>query len=410
MPSGYGPSPRADSEGAKFSARNAGLLQKYFGDLVTRPPGNIPGFDVLRTVAILLVFSAHFSGEFGISSRVAQLPIFYFGWTGVDLFFVLSGFLIGLQLWKELERTGRIDVPQFLLRRGLRIWPLYYSFVGFIAVEGLLFHRNLSGIWADASLTSNYFHGQVGGGWSLSTEEQFYILFPVALVLVSWLLRVRQMWLVPVTALAVVTISRVLTIQNFGNTARPRMYFPIHTHSDGLAIGALLAWAYVLRPDIMRGRIGQRVIAPIMLVSGIGVHAASAVVFNYLALALIYGAFAIWAVNLSRIAFLEMRGFYLVSRLSYCVYLNHFGLIPLVLHYLAPLRTMGMWGFGSAYVITFGICVLFSAATFVLIEQPFLQLRTRFLSSRSPSSVQLLPKAQPLPTFDSYPPIAPDIK
>ena len=74
-------------------------------DLRIRPRGNVPALDVLRSLAILLVFTAHYGAAFQAVPRVQALPIFNWGWTGVDLFFVLSGFLIGGQLWKEVSRT-----------------------------------------------------------------------------------------------------------------------------------------------------------------------------------------------------------------------------------------------------------------------------------------------------------------
>ena len=108
-------------------------------------------------------------------------PFVRWGWTGVDLFFVLSGLLIGTQLWRELDRTGDIRVGRFLLRRGLRIWPLYTSLVVSIFGEVVFLGRDGSGLWSDAAYLSNYFHCQIGGSWSLSTEEQFYILAPISL-------------------------------------------------------------------------------------------------------------------------------------------------------------------------------------------------------------------------------------
>src|SRR5580698_8313501 len=82
-------------------------------DLARPPRGNVPLLDVLRSVAILLVFSTHFSGEFNASERVLKYPFIYYGWSGVDLFFVLSGFLIGGQLWKEVKKNGQIRVGTF---------------------------------------------------------------------------------------------------------------------------------------------------------------------------------------------------------------------------------------------------------------------------------------------------------
>src|SRR5436305_13199738 len=104
-------------------------------DLTHRPAGNIAALDVLRALAIVLVFSGHFGDEFQAVPKVAHFPVFYWSWTGVDLFFVLSGALIGSQLWKELQRTGHIRIGRFLLRRGFRIWPLYFSLAAFLIAQ-----------------------------------------------------------------------------------------------------------------------------------------------------------------------------------------------------------------------------------------------------------------------------------
>ena len=104
--------------------------------LVVPPPGTFPSLDAFRTAAIVLVIGNHLAvgGSELAPSPVWGFTLFRYGWTGVDLFFVLSGFLIGRQLQRELQRTDSVRVPRFLLRRGLRIWPLYVAWVAFLAL------------------------------------------------------------------------------------------------------------------------------------------------------------------------------------------------------------------------------------------------------------------------------------
>ncbi|HEY2896813.1 MAG TPA: acyltransferase, partial [Gemmatimonadaceae bacterium] len=148
-------------------------------DLRYAPQTQIPALDALRTLAILMVIAGHFpeagKAQFPQYAQLLDGSLFAFGWTGVDLFFVLSGFLIGRQLWKEQLRTGTINVGRFITRRGFRIWPLYF----FIALLSPALDGKSSYKWADWAFLSNYFSGRVEGGWSLSTEEQFYILAPL---------------------------------------------------------------------------------------------------------------------------------------------------------------------------------------------------------------------------------------
>ncbi len=105
-------------------------------DLIERPKGNIPALDAFRSLAVVLVIISRFSATLikrgGAANRFGKLPLVTGGRVGVDLFFVLSGYLIGGQIWRELSKTGTVDMPRFLLRRGLRIWPLYFFF--FVAV------------------------------------------------------------------------------------------------------------------------------------------------------------------------------------------------------------------------------------------------------------------------------------
>src|ERR1035437_9197939 len=94
------------------------LFRNAFFDLKHRPHGNLPCLDVLRSAAILFVLSAYLGGLFSL--RVQKLPFVFYGWSDVDIFFVLSGILIGGMLWKELDRSGDIDIGRFVLRRGFR--------------------------------------------------------------------------------------------------------------------------------------------------------------------------------------------------------------------------------------------------------------------------------------------------
>ncbi|MDP2959028.1 MAG: acyltransferase family protein, partial [Longimicrobiales bacterium] len=83
------------------------------------------GLDLLRLLAVSLVMFRHLPGDVG---RTAELAIlFRGGWIGVDLFFVLSGFLISGLLFREHQKTGRLDVVHFLIRRGFKIYPAFWA-------------------------------------------------------------------------------------------------------------------------------------------------------------------------------------------------------------------------------------------------------------------------------------------
>lgn len=360
-------------------------LRNGIQDLTHPPARNIANLDILRSLAILLVFSGHFGGEFHASPAFLKLPPIYFGWTGVDLFFVLSGYLIGAQIWKEIQKTGTVELGRFLLRRGLRIWPLYFSFVLLIAAEGILFHRNCSGLWADATFLSDYFHHQVGGGWSLSTEEQFYIFFPLVILALAKIFPFRRAgWLLPVAALALLPLFRELTLRHYAALplaqVRDMMYYPIHTHADGLAAGVLIAWVQTFHPNILGSTTRNVILGLSSMCFGVALYVVNRDVFSFSSLAFIFGGMAILAIGIAvpwpRFIVLT---FYLISRLSYGIYLNHFGLLPWLM------KALARWQGGSApiflfsYLLSFTACLAFAFLTFLLIEHPFLVLRERWL-------------------------------
>ena len=321
-----------------------------------------------------------------------RLPPIYFGWTGVDLFFVLSGYLIGTQIWRELQNTGSVELDRFLLRRGLRIWPLYFSFVFVIACEGIFLHRNIGGLWADATFLSNYFHHQVGGGWSLSTEEQFYILFPALILALIRLVPPKQMVWIPVAWLALLPVVRALMLRHFAGMPiaqiRDMMYSPIHTHSDGLAVGVLIAWVQVFKPDLLIGVARSTTAAIGSIALGAGLYVWNRDVFSSSSLGLIFGGMVLAALaSAGRWSPLFARPFYVVSRLSYGVYLNHFGLLPILMKFLGRRQGGGSLLFFVSYLLCLAACVAFAAITFVLIEDPFLELRDRWLKRTVPPPI-----------------------
>lgn len=373
------------------------LFRGAVQDLRVRPRGNVPTLDVLRSIAILVVFSGHYVFEFQGVHWVQKLPMFFWGWTGVDLFFVLSGYLIGSQLWKEVKRTNGIRIGRFLLRRGLRIWPLYYAFVAFVAFEGL-FGRSINGLWSDACFLSNYFHCQIGGGWSLSTEEQFYILAPVSIALFSLMLKPRRLWIVPVGGLIVLLINRAIII-HYSTLSIPdlrqKLYLPMATHADGLAVGLLMAWCGVFYPELMKSKRFRYSTCGAMIVLGIVLYAINQVLFNYTSLGLIFGAMALWGIGLENTPkILDWHGFYIISRLSYGMYLNHFGLLARLGALLLPLRHRGgEAAFWALYVVSILASVAIAFVTFQLIEWPFLQIRARWLETKKQPQPQVASEA-----------------
>lgn len=209
--------------------------------------------DVLRAAAVLLVIGRHPVLEPAEAGRLRPLAGLWnrVGWSGVDLFFVLSGFLIGGLLFAELRAKGRLDVRRFLIRRAFKIWPSYYAF---LAVAAVLLKYDLGGSPLKytrsvvAALASNLVHLQNYRGtplvhtWSLSLEEHFYLLLPAVLLAVP----VRRFPLVAAAAGGGCLALRLVS------PAPPAPWFvylaPTHLRLDALTFGVLLAYVSQSHP------------------------------------------------------------------------------------------------------------------------------------------------------------------
>ncbi|MBK5186895.1 MAG: acyltransferase [Gemmatimonadaceae bacterium] len=368
-----------------------------------------------------MVIAGHFGeigkAQFGRYARLFDGPLFLFGWTGVDLFFVLSGLLIGGQLWKERKRTGTINVGKFILRRGFRIWPLYLVFVILSpALTGTWSYK-----WGDWAFLSNYVSGRVEGGWSLSTEEQFYVLAPLTLLAGSRLFKLRGWLMALLSSLAAVAALRWWTARRLLGagvsvaTVKTDMYTPFHLHNEGLIIGLLIALVSVEAPALLTGASTQRgrVWGAALSAMAIAVvlRAANGIVFPFLSLALIYGSIVVVSLALGpgKLLFLRTRPFYTLSRLSYGMYLNHFA----VLRWIGPSITRVAKSVGGQSAVSIAVSLaaviacsaLFAVVSFVLVEHPFLAMRGRVLSTNRDARATTSPGLVPVVAGNGYAPV-----
>lgn len=370
-------------------------------DLRNPPAGNRPGLDVLRSLAISLVLAYHISGYTPNAHRTLASPFTHFGWTGVDLFFVLSGFLIGGQLWKELKASGTVDVRRFILRRGFRIWPLYYSLAAFLLAERLFLGIRRPGLylWIDATFLDNYFphHHQIDGGWSLSLEEQFYLLIPIALMIGAKfvsprsLVRLALFWF-----FALPLIRHFVLLASSNPTLRDSIYHPFHTHSDGLAMGLLISWIMTWKPEPLRNsRWVDAALVAVFLV-GFSLWYSVSLTFLYSVVALTYGALTLLLLRVRLPFIFPFNVFYIISRLSFGVYLLQFGVLEHVMRYHTQLFGEGFHSFLYAFVLYGTVCLALAFVSFSFIELPFLRLRDRLLRSRPtpPVTAGLSPAVQ----------------
>ena len=369
-------------------------------ELLNRPANQLPALDGLRAMAVLLVICGHWVFEWETVAHltepgVSRLPMFYWGWTGVDLFFVLSGFRIGKQLWGELYRTGNVRVWRFILRRGLRIWPLYYAWMLFL----VLMHSAKAPSWPDWALLSNYFDARYARSWSLSTEEQFYFLMPTLLLLFRRF--VPQRWW-PICIVGIVSIVPIIRAVTFASlrakgfdapTASTMMYSPLHLHCEPLLSGLLVAWVALRRPSWLapgaEGKIATRVLlaAAGIAITGVILRTVNREAFAYVALGSVYGSALCFALadRSWLTAFLRWRGWYLIARLSFGMYLNHLILrepTDTIIAFVTGVFSDSLPAFSLGLLLTVIGSATMAAISFVLIEQPGLALRDRWLAKR----------------------------
>ena len=203
---------------------------------------NIPSLDGLRAISVSMVFMAHSNGA--LTQRIPFIPYWLYvlwGNCGVQMFFVISGFLITHILLKELNATGGISLKHFYLRRAFRIFPPFYVYLAVALVLTLLrvFPGELKAFLIAATYTWNYLgHGSeiLEHTWSLSLEEQFYLLWPAALVLCG---ARRSTWL----AMWVILLSPLSRTLTYFLAPNHRMYLiaMLHTGLDSIMFGCLLA-------------------------------------------------------------------------------------------------------------------------------------------------------------------------
>jgi len=197
--------------------------------------------DILRCVAVLLVMLNH-SGP--LSDGI--IPVFnQIGWTGVDLFFVLSGFLISGLLFVEWKRDGRIRVGRFLIRRGFKIYPSFYVYLLLAGIAAHLFARHLETTVVrylhEIFFLQNYVVGIWAHTWSLAVEEHFYLLLPIFL-LVLGIHRIPRAF--PIIA-AISMVSRWLFLfipQK--NAFLGYSYAATNSRMDALFFGVLLGYLH----------------------------------------------------------------------------------------------------------------------------------------------------------------------
>lgn len=338
----------------------------------------LQSLDVLRFAAIALVLAQHLSPHGGIVAR--------FGWTGVDLFFVLSGYLVTGLLLKEDRSRGSVDSVRFLARRGFKIYPAFWLMIGATLVYFTLTKQTIRPLALACELLffQNYGPALWVHTWSLAVEEHFYLLLAIAFLSTNGIRRrrvprARTLLAAIATATALVMIGRLATL-HFVNEAYKLRAWGTHIRIDALLMGATIAALSHYHPTALSAA-WKRVRVP--FAAATFVAAATSIVVGGSLLALAGFTFIALFFSSVLIQVLEnplptnklTQVLANVGRHSYGIYLWHL----LVLDLLSGLRS-SVAGTLAVGVIAIVVGMALSAA----IEGPFLRLRERIAPARAP--------------------------
>jgi peptidoglycan/LPS O-acetylase OafA/YrhL len=345
--------------------------------------------DVLRCIAILLVVFHHIPNDW-LPDWHLMITVKRMCWVGVDLFFVLSGWLIGGLFFREELKFGNVDVGRFWLRRWMRTLPPY-----FVVLTALALLSNTSPIWTELAFLQNYqsaYHPTVFVSWSLCIEEHFYLVLPILLVLAGGLRASNRGRIVVLPILfGALIIWRTLDVA-FADRDISAYYHWTHFRADGLLIGVWLAAIHTSAPTLWNVIVkwNRAFLAGLMVAAGVAAMLVGPTRFvllvaprssvfmmsvGYTLIALVFGGLLIEALHdRSVFRWFPRRIATPIALASYSIYLTHYEIIEWV-------DGLGM-GSGASLSQAIILVAFFSAFSYYGVEQPSIRLRDKAIPRR----------------------------
>ncbi|TWI81407.1 peptidoglycan/LPS O-acetylase OafA/YrhL [Lacibacter cauensis] len=354
--------------------------------------------DFLRGIAILLVIITHINWL--PSKLLGQIfyPLNLGGWMGVDLFYVLSGYLISSLLFTEYRRTGAISTKMFLIRRGFKIYPAFWFLliVTCLAKTFLNLHSDGAVVVTGTNylyellFIQNYYNGVWGHTWSLAIEEHFYLLFAGFLYITTKYYKLNF----KVIAFAYLLLLLVcLFFRFYYNFIAYDSEYELnsamtHLRIDALFFGVLLSYVSMYKPAVIKRFVSYKaILLPLfffLLILSIyfGRSTKWGVVFLLLTNSWAFGYLLITAIHFNWGTSRFMRPIIVTGKYSYSIYLWHI----VVKEWVVSKQTLDYVGinlkWSNQQVLYILLSIVCGIAFSKLIEMPFIYLRDRYFPSQ----------------------------
>jgi peptidoglycan/LPS O-acetylase OafA/YrhL len=373
----------------------------------TPPPhssqSRVEALDLLRGIAVVSVLVAHAKLEsttlpWVVSQSLNAVARFF---SGVDLFFVLSGFLVSGLLLREYRRHGSIHAGRFLVRRGLKIYPSFYAFllvsIGVSLAFGIWPHPTPANVTSELLFVQNYGVPLWSHTWSLAVEEHFYLCL---VALLAWLAKPdRRNGLDSIPSVVGGVAVACLAMRIATAWLVPEFSFhvhlaPSHLRFDSLAFGMLLSYWYHRSPEVLlkltRAHGGSYALTACLILAVCAVvprHTFFGHTVIQSAQYVGHGILLLLAVADSRAQWLYRSRFgqalQATGRYSYSIYLWHMAVLiwsrTLMDHLLGPAEASR-----DLKVLAYAVlAVPVGVVAAWIVEMPVLALRDRFFPSRS---------------------------
>lgn len=357
------------------------------------------GLDTLRAGAILIVMLYHFNMQGLVPSVLG--PVASVGWVGVDLFFVLSGFLIGSQLLKPYVAGQRPSLKDFYTRRAYRILPAFC--VVLLLYFAVPLWREAPGPyagWQYATFTWNLFLLRYPEGrafshiWSLCVEEHFYLFLPLLLLL---MMRKPSVWKTSFLVLSIIVGGVALRawlfhniIQAAGDQQRLMMmkyvYYPTYSRLDGLVMGVALAivrtfrahwWTRITKHGNMLCLFGLAFVAGALRLCAFDYPSPdlpASILFAFPVLAFGFGLLVMSALSEKGALSKRVPGASVLAGLAFILYLTHKSVAHATHRSLPELTAQADWRSLTIYVLA---CMGIASLLYLGVERPFLRLRAQ---------------------------------